>query len=261
MGKKVLLIVADGMRPDALAQCGRPFAAKLAENSLYTYAASSVMPSVTLPCHMTMFHGVTPERHGILSNTYVPQVRPVKGLCETLKAAGKTSAMLYSWEELRDLSRPGYVLSYAEFVSGNPRGYGYSNEKLTERAIDILRGDDAPDFTFLYFGSPDAAGHGHGWMSESYLEAVAHSVDCTERVISWLGDDFTVIFTSDHGGHNRSHGTDMPEDMVIPMFIFNRAFAGRELEGGASLVDIAPTVAGILGVEPDPEWEGRNLLA
>ena len=44
--------------------------------------------------------------HGILTNTYVPQVRPVNGLCEQLRAGGRKCAFFYNWEELRDLSRP-----------------------------------------------------------------------------------------------------------------------------------------------------------
>ena len=38
---------------------------------------------------------------------------------EQLKAAGKTSAFFYDWEELRDLSRPA-SLSYSFFASGIP---------------------------------------------------------------------------------------------------------------------------------------------
>jgi hypothetical protein len=40
------------------------------------------MPSVTLPCHTSMFRGVTPERHGITTNTWTPQVRPVPSIID-----------------------------------------------------------------------------------------------------------------------------------------------------------------------------------
>lgn len=45
----------------------------------YSLRARTVMPSVTLPCHMSLFHSVDPGRHGILTNTYVPQARPRGG--------------------------------------------------------------------------------------------------------------------------------------------------------------------------------------
>lgn len=88
-GRKVILILVDGMRPDALTGCGHPYVKRLFEIGSYSMEAKTVYPSVTLPCHMSLFHSVPPERHGILTNTYVPQVRPVKGLCEQLSAAGK----------------------------------------------------------------------------------------------------------------------------------------------------------------------------
>ena len=119
MNRKVLLILADGFRPDSLAACGHPFADQMLTLGSYCLDTLTVWPSVTLPCHMSLFHGISPDRHGILTNTYVPQVRPVNGLCEQLKAAGKTSAFFYDWEELRDLSRPflsgAACLATAEF--------------------------------------------------------------------------------------------------------------------------------------------------
>ena len=56
---KVLLILVDGMRPDAIAELSefKDFAAKGA----VSLEGRTVMPSVTLPCHMSMFHGVDPE--------------------------------------------------------------------------------------------------------------------------------------------------------------------------------------------------------
>lgn len=258
MNQKVLLILVDGMRPDSLAVAAHPFIEKMKANAYWTLGARTVMPSVTLPCHMSLFHSVDPERHGILSNTYVPQVRPVRGLFETVYSAKKKTAIFYNWEQLRDLSRPDY-LSAAYFAAGHTFGYARANQMVTEAAIDHIKTYDL-DCSFLYLGFVDEAGHAHGWMGEEYIAAVRQSWDCIERVVSILGEDYTVIVTADHGGHNRAHGSDMPEDMTIPLFIYNKTFTGAELEN-ASILDIAPTITGILGVEPDGEWEGKNLLA
>ena len=69
MGAKVVLVLVDGMRPDAMLACGHPFAQKLVSMSSHALDAQTVMPSVTLPCHMSLFHSVDPDRHGILTNT------------------------------------------------------------------------------------------------------------------------------------------------------------------------------------------------
>ena len=85
MENKVILISIDGMRPDGLKACGNPFLAELEKLCYYTYEGGSMFPSVTFPCHFSMTHSVTPQRHGILTNTYIPQVRPVKGIFEKVR--------------------------------------------------------------------------------------------------------------------------------------------------------------------------------
>ncbi len=77
MENKVLLILVDGMRSDSLAACGHPYIPRLQRECTSTLQARSMMPSVTLPCHMSLFHSVPPARHGVTTNLYVPQVRPV----------------------------------------------------------------------------------------------------------------------------------------------------------------------------------------
>ena len=104
MDKKVILISIDGMRPDGLKDCGNPYVKELESMCSYTYKASSTTPSLTLPCHFSMSHSVPPQRHGILTNTYVPQVHPVDGIFEKIKNAGGISAMFYGWEPLRDIA-------------------------------------------------------------------------------------------------------------------------------------------------------------
>ena len=115
MNRKVILISIDGMRPDGLLQCGNPFVQELMKMGAYTLEGSSMNPSVTLPCHMSIFHSVTPDRHGMTTNTYVPMVRPVSGLFEQLRFGGKKSAMYYGWEPLRDVARPE-SLRHAEYI-------------------------------------------------------------------------------------------------------------------------------------------------
>ena len=254
--KKVLLILVDGMRPESLSACGHPFVDEMLSHSAYTLSAQTVMPSVTLPCHCSLFLSVTPQRHGILTNTYVPQVRPVKGMCEVFNAAGKRCAMFYNWEELKDLSRPG-SLKFSAFVTGQD-GYETANSDITAIATPYVA-KYKPDFAFLYLGWTDEAGHGHGWMGDEYIRSVKGSFDCIQEIVTALDDDYTVILTADHGGHDRCHGTDMPEDMTIPLLIYRRNGEKKEL-GEANIIDIAPTIAAILGVAPDADWEGKRLV-
>ncbi len=254
---KVILMLADGMRPDALSDV--PAAQKIMKETAYTLNAGTVFPSVTLPCHVSLFHSVTPERHGTTTNIYMPQVRPILGLCEVLKNANKRSAIFYNWEDLRDVSRPN-SLTRSSFYSGRRLGYKEAGEMITDEAIDYLKKFDT-DFTFVYFGLSDWAGHNFGWMSEEYIEALRNSWANMEKIMQELGDEeYTYIITSDHGGHDRTHGFDIPEDMTIPIFIKGKDFeAGSEI-GEANIIDIAPTIVKLLGLSPDEDWEGRSLI-
>ena len=84
MDNKVILISIDGMRPDGFLQCAHPFVQQMLKEWSYTLTARSVSPSITLPCHTSIFYSVPPTRHGIFTNLYTPPVRPVKGLAESL---------------------------------------------------------------------------------------------------------------------------------------------------------------------------------
>lgn len=253
----VLLILVDGMRPDALADI--PAVERLMAESSYALDAKTVFPSVTLPCHMSLFHSVEPSRHGTTTNVYAPQVRPVEGLFEVLKHNALHSAMFYSWEELRDVSRPG-SLTESFFRNGHyDSPYEEVGRTVTDRTLACLRAGGA-DFVFSYLGWPDEAGHESGWMGEEYLRSVRVSWAEIDELLKAVPAGWTVIVTADHGGHDRIHGTTLPEDMTIPIFLRGPDFTPGKAMQGVSILDLAPTIAALLGVKAPQEWEGKSLL-
>ena len=254
---KVYLILADGMRPDGMLQCGHPMVEKLMQAGASTLTAQTVMPSVTLPCHMSLFHSVGPERHGVTTNVFTPQVRPVKGLFDRLTDFEKKCAFYYSWGELRDLHQPASVAD-ARFIQGGTYTYEAASEELTEMTLQA-REKGGHDFTFLYLGEVDDIGHRYGWMGKEYLQAVSHSFDCIARVYEAMDPEDLLIVTADHGGHQRSHGTDCPEDMTIPVLAVGGPFAPGSTLPETRIIDLAPTIAKFLGVPADADWEGHSL--
>lgn len=254
---KVLLILVDGMRPDSLAGISEMEALKA--RSSYTLKGKTVVPSITLPCHMSLFHSVDPSRHGTTTNTYAPQVRPIDGLCEVLKRKGLHCAFFYSWEQLRDIARPD-SLSCSVFYNGHyDEDYEQVGRRITDCTLQHLKRDRA-EFVFSYLGWPDEAGHATGWMSEEYMRSVRESWKQIAEMIEAAGEEYTVIVTADHGGHDRIHGTDLPEDTTTPVFFCGPDFAeGKELES-FHITDIAPTVVKLLGADRPREWEGRELV-
>lgn len=254
--EKVILISVDGMRPDGFLTCGNPYIEEMMKKSYYTLDGKTVLPSVTLPCHMSLFHSVTPKRHGITTNLYLPMARPIDGLFEVLKSERAVSAMYYGWEPLRDVARSA-TLKFSEYI--NAYTEESSDTTLTDHALVRIR-QSRPDFVFLYMVETDEkGGHDCGWMTEGYLERINKAIDNVRRVIEECGSEYTVIVTADHGGHDRTHGTEMPEDTTIPMFYFGKMFENGKRFSGGSILDIAPTIAKIMNVEVPREWEGKPV--
>ena len=254
--EKVILISIDGMRPDGFLNCGNPFVQDMMQLGAYTLDGRTTFPSVTLPCHMSMFHSVPTERHGISTNTYTPMVRPLNGLFEQISMLGGSCAMYYGWEPIRDVARPGSLK-----FSGYIQDYTEESSDTTLTSLALARIQESkPDFVFLYLVETDEkGGHDHGWMSKEYFQVLSTAIDNVQRVVEACGEEYSIIVTADHGGHDRGHGSNSDEDMTIPLFFFgNRFTPGRQLHN-VSILDIAPTVADIMSIPAAPQWEGKSL--
>ncbi|HEX5323373.1 MAG TPA: alkaline phosphatase family protein, partial [Capsulimonadaceae bacterium] len=121
------------------------------------------------------------------------------------------------------------------------------------------------DLLFVYFGWPDECAHRNGWMSPPYLDAIANADTCLARVlekIEALGrlSETTILVTSDHGGHERTHGTDRDEDMTVPWILSGAgARPGHTISGPVRIYDTCPTLAAVLGLKPSEAWDGQII--
>jgi arylsulfatase A-like enzyme len=52
----------------------------------------------------------------------------------------------------------------------------------------------------------------------------------------------------------------MPEDMTIPLFFSGPEFTPGVIGEQISLLEIAPTIAAVMGIAPDPDWDGRSII-
>jgi predicted AlkP superfamily pyrophosphatase or phosphodiesterase len=256
---RVVLFLVDGMRPDGMQQAETPNMDAIMRKGTYTLKAKTVMPSVTLPTHMSLFHSVKPDRHNTLTNTYAPQVRPISGLIEVIHQAEMVTAMCYNWEQLRDLSRPGSLTANMYF-SINHAGMGESDRQLTKHAISWLT-ENPFHFAFIYLGQVDEFGHNEGWMSEPYLEAIEHADACIGQVMGTLGEDVHYMVTADHGGHGSMHGTPKKKDMIIPFLMCGpEVYYRGKLKEEVSIIDIAPTILKILKLDAPAKWKGIPIF-
>jgi predicted AlkP superfamily pyrophosphatase or phosphodiesterase len=252
----VIFILIDGLRPDAIAKTTSANLKALMARSSYSLQATSVMPSITLPCHTSIFHSVPPIRHGIVSNTWTPMARPLPGLVDVAFANGLQCAFFHNWEPLRNLNQPESLsLSFFADTSKLIEGDALIAE---ESARMIAR--HKPHFAFVYFGTVDSMGHVYGWMNDGYLQQIERVDVELGKVLAALPPDSHVLLQSDHGGHDRTHGTPAPEDMTIPWMLSGPSIRPNyQLQSQVSLLDTAPTLAHLLGIKPHPHWEGRAI--
>jgi predicted AlkP superfamily pyrophosphatase or phosphodiesterase len=259
---RVVLIVVDGLRPDALSPQRTPVLDGMLAAGAATLTAMAVRPSISLPCHVSIFCGVPPERHGVLENVWSPPQPPIPSLIDLAGEAGLGTAAFYSWEELRDLSRPGSLdFSYYQ-RRREPEAQG--DLDLAAFAADYLAAH-RPGFTFLYLGAADEIGHHYGWMSEPYLDAVAAD-DRAVGMVSWhlasegLLHDTAFLVLADHGGHDFDHSEGTEEDVTVPWLACGPGIrSGYRIPDPVSHPDTAPTVAHLLGLPIPGAWTGRIL--
>lgn len=265
-GNKVLLVSIDGLRPDALADS--QYYEELKSLGRYTLNAQTINPSVTMPAHMSMFHSVAANVHNMTTNVYKPSPTLRNGITETLAAAGLTSAMFLDWERIQCLTK-AYNDTERYFISGRPTGDEWWYEaSTTELCLEVLNhATNTPtDLTFLYFALGDSMGHDYMWLSDEYRWGVDHILKNLLSLIKALPEDYTVIITADHGGGgdngDYSHGSANVVDMTIPMFIIGDGFeGGKALNFGVSILDIAPTIADVLDVDPEHYWVGKSMIS
>jgi len=259
---KLLLIILDGCRPDALGQADTPCIDALWQTGAYTWNARSVMPSVTLPCHNTMFRGISPEKHGIgADNVFRSSAAAFPSIVDVAKLGNKRTAMFYSWEPLRDLSAPGSLdLSY--YMNAV---FGEDNDTPVARVAAAHLVERKPDLCVLYLGDIDITGHLHGWMSPDYFEAIAANDRAVGLVLDALNSaglrgDYIILIQADHGGHDTDHGTDCPEDMTIPWILNGNGIKpGHIIQSPVQMADTPATIAHLLGLERPPVWEGTPV--
>jgi len=262
MPNKVLLILIDGCRPDALHAAHTPSIQSLWQSGAYTWTAQTVMPSVTLPAHSSMFRSVSPAKHTIeADNIYKPAAAAFPSFVDIAHRSKLHTAMFYSWEELRDLSAPGSLdTSYYRF---HRPGEDTCNV-VAQAAADYLVGQQ-PDLCILYMDDTDLRGHESGWMSRPYLDAVERSDRSVGHVLAALDsaglrDQYTILVQSDHGGHDFNHGTDLPEDMNIPWILSGPAAKkGYAIQAPVNIRDTAATIAHLLGLPLSDVWEGKPV--
>jgi arylsulfatase A-like enzyme len=256
--ERVLIISMDGFRPDALDPARTPALIALAARGASTFAAQTILPSVTLPAHASMLTGYEPEDHGVTWNDYVPANGFVRTatIFSLAHEAGYRTVMVVTKEKLVHIALPGTV---DEFLYQSVGDFALAEIAAAEIA-------DGFGVLFVHFAGPDAAGHLFGWMSASYLGTVHNTDIAVGRLLealaeAGLSESTLVIITADHGGHGMIHGTSLLEDTTVPWIVAGPGvIPGLTLRTPVRVFDTAPTAAWALGLPLPDDMDGAPVL-
>ena len=251
---KVAIISIDGLRPDAIATAGASNMLALSARGAYTWNAQTIYPSNTLPAHISMLSGYTPEEHGVTWDDYAPTRGQI--LVPTLfldaRRKGLRTAMIVGKEKFTTFRDTGACDTWVLAAPDDDDVAGRVPTALGAR----------PDLLFVHLPDVDLVGHASKWMSSDYLAAVRRADAAVGRILATLSPDTTVIVTADHGGRPEGHGSDNPQDTTIPWIIAGPSIAkGKVLGAGIRTVDTAATAAFVLGVALPPDAEGQPVYS
>jgi predicted AlkP superfamily pyrophosphatase or phosphodiesterase len=275
--RHVVIITLDGCTPalfeDEYAQNLR----WLWNRGCYTWRAQTVMPSVTMVAHASLLTGLLPARHGVASNAFQADAEgglKVPTLLELAKKAGLQTAFIASKGKMRHLDKPG-TADCSAYPHSELEELGYDPKKPdtpprapfdTVKAVRRCFGAVTPNVCFIHFSQPDLTGHKDGWDSEEFTYAL-RQVDrkLGELLSDWrrtgfLDSNTMIIVTADHGGHEKTHGTDDPRDMTIPWIVWGPGVRkNHALQTPVRIDDTAATAAYFLKLRIPKDWDGRVI--
>jgi hypothetical protein len=222
-------------------------------------SAQTSYPSISRPNYVTILTGVPPRDSGIRTNA-VRAPTGVDAIMDRVHAAGLRAVTASDFGSFTSLfARPG-------LGSAGPFDDVRRTESLDELAgaiAELARAD--PALLAVLALDVDRAGHAHG-VGEDYRAAAAAVDRMLRPVVTGptaaidLGRD-AIVVTADHGHvAPGGHGGLEPEVLHVPLIL-----AGAGIVPGASapdphLVDVAPTIAALLGIPAPGHAEGHALV-
>lgn len=255
---------------------------------------------ITLPSHSTLMTGLDPLSHGVRNNGTFQLAAEHTTLAERLAAVGyDTAAIVASFVlDARYGMAQGFA-QYDDdvHVDGVAAGEGHFRERkaaqVTERALSWLGARDTTRPFFLWTHYFDAhaphqapapfaltgadadpsAPFSYELYRKRYLAEIAYADSELGRLLRGLGDEqlarTLVVFTADHGEGLGEHGEfthsrliydstmRVPLILSCPSLFSSASLVSDRVVG---LVDVAPTVLELLGLDAGERSDGQSMF-
>ena len=289
----IVVIVIDSLRADRLSFYGysketAPFLSSLARRSVLFERALSAS-STTAPATASIFTGVHPSEHGIITGFIANQKlskerqgitlnripAELKTLGEVFKAAGYRT---YSLADNLNISvEMGYSAGFDKFETMRYKTAAAMNEILRNWQPEIDSGGKY--FMYLHYMDPHTPYHRRSpWFEKTgdKQQRIASAYDSEIRYLDehlrqmfelyhWQ-ENALVVVLADHGEEFLDHGgmghgkTLYREVLHVPLFFSHPDLStGRRVADYVTSMDLLPTLAGLLDLPVETSWRGRSL--
>lgn len=290
LARRVFLVIVDGLRLDKSYQL--PFIDELRRRGVDSDATSHY-PTWSRPNYVSILTGVPPMASGVRTNHHATPVM-LDTLMDRAKAAGLKVATATDYDvlprlflrkrsvepdapttstgdgNLDDLDLDAMEHPSAAAAVRNPDAnlaspfddarYAPWPGGFSEAGAALAAGD--AELVVLLIGAVDASGHAHGGDSPEYREAAEIADRALARALARV--DLTqdaIVITADHGHTGRGgHGGVEPEVLAVPLVLAGVGVKAGAAADDAHLIDIAPTVATLLGIAAPGHGLGRTLV-
>ncbi len=281
----VVLISIDTLRADALGCYGgspspSPNLDQLASEGVLFNNAVSPVP-ITLPAHGSMMTGLTPARHGIHYNLGHILRPEFSTLAEAFARQGFATAGFVSSLVLdRRFGLDQGFSAYEDDFSGQTHGvFGAERpgHQTVELAMHWLRIHQyEPFFLFVHLYEPHEPYEpppefARRFPDSPYLGEVATADAYVGQLLDGLrelglADSTLVAVVGDHGEMLGEHGEDAHTYFIyqaalrVPFILrMPQQLPAARIDRLVGLVDVAPTLCGLLDVTPPPGIDGVDL--
>jgi hypothetical protein len=256
---RVVYVLIDGLRVDtSLKRDVMPFLNELRDSGAWGRMHSRP-PSYSTPGYSVLFIGAWPEiNDGPVMNIDYDEITAWSqdNLVSAVDRAGLKAALsAYYWFE-KLVPQESVAAGY--YTPGEDR---FADREVVDAALPWLR-DGGYSFIFIHLDQVDYAGHHEGGPRDArWDEAARRSDDLLREIAAELDFEIDTLFvSSDHGhidigGHGGHDRVTLQEPYV---------FAGAGVRPGnyrdIQMVDVAPTLAALLGANIPASSQGRVLV-
>lgn len=228
----LIFILIDGLSASEGAPC-MGYLHALHEAGQAAYGVQHcVLPAQSRPVYASLFTGLEPAEHGIVSNQQ-KKCLPTGHLFDRVRNAGGIScAAAHFW--VHELCIGAYSPAQNRF-SNEPEaaiqhGIFYHDDTYPDSHVlldaEYLRRSWKPDFLFVHTMNVDDAGHRFGGQSPQYRHA-ARAMDAllAEQLPQWIAAGYQIIISSDHGMNADGwHNGLQDAEREIPIWLIGDAF-------------------------------------